>query len=203
MRKAFDILPPQRNLGRSAGETPAETTVAEVPPVQAADLHVGPIPFTTPEPRKTWSAPFFGVLKSGVVYLFVGIVSFAFFSALFWGYNRYQDRQRTALEESAGVAGTTNPVQASLRILNGSGSSERLEALKSALQAKGYDIRSTANASQASDRTVIFFKAEAEADALRLAQDLPQFAPSLEKNDDITGVDNLVILLGREPGRPQ
>ena len=136
------------------------------------------------------------------------LISFFFFSALFYGYNRYQDRQReTVAQEDNQVAGVATEDQVAalkLRLLNGSGSFEQLNVLEDALDEKGYKVRASGNAGQPSERTVIYYKEAKEEAALKLAADIGQFAPSLLKNDDLVAVDDIVILLGSLPnlGKP-
>lgn len=210
MRKAFDIMPPRSRSGSAPAEIPVPKVERDLSTleVQPHDWHVpvptrGPvIPIPTPDHSAGDSAGkrIFIAVKRGGMYLLVGLLSFSFFSALFYGYNRYQDRQRAALEGEESVSGAqTQQQSATLRILNGSGRSEQLTSLQDALEAKGYEVRSVGSAVQASERTVIYYKGVAEAQALALAADIGQFAPSLEKNDDLVGVDDIVILLGSLP----
>lgn len=210
MRKAFDIMPPRSRSGSAPAEIPVPKVERDLSAleVQPHDWHVpvptrGPvIPIPTPDHSGKDSAGkrIFIAVKRGGMYLLVGLLSFSFFSAIFYGYNRYQDRQRTALEEQGSVSGAQTPQQEStIRILNGSGSAEQLSALQEALETKGYEARSVGSAVQASERTIIYYKGTAEAQALSLAADIGQFASSLKKNDNLVGLDDIVVLLGSLP----
>jgi len=212
MRKAFDIVPPRSWSGTTPREIPLpkrekDLTVLDVQPHDwhAAQRAVAiPVPAPTKPAGPSFGRRLFLVVRQAGMYLLVGLFSFGFFSALFYGYNRYQDRQRAALEEEPSVSGEqTTTTQPSIRILNGSGSAEQLAALQEALDAKAYDVRSAGTASQSSERTIIYFRTSSEEQALALAADIGQFAPALEKNDDLVGVDDIVILLGSLPNLGQ
>lgn len=208
MRKAFDIIPPRSRSGTHGGDLPgpkAEQDFSTLE-VQPHDWHV-PAATTEIAPIDTSARPGFGrlailLVRQAGMYLIVGMISFFFFSALFYGYNLYQDRQREMVaQEDNRVAGVATDQVATLniRILNGSGSFEQLNALRDALEKKSYRILASGNAAQPSERTVIYYKTSQEEAALKLASDISQFAPSLQKNDDLVAVDDIIILLGSLP----
>jgi len=212
MRKIYDIRPPRTHPGAPVLEVPPPKVAKDLSSllVQEQDLHaaaplarhmakekvaaVGKKPFG----RTLWIA-----IKRGSLYLLVGLISFAFFSALFYGYNKLQEqRANQAQDQSAGVTGSEKVSlvpQVSLRILNGSGSQERLTALQDMLEAKGYEVRSVGTAATPSEKSIIYFKSAAQEAAVILVQDIAPFEPALERNDDLTGPDDIVILLGSRP----
>jgi|GEM_PF-5068104 len=206
MRKAFDILPPRSRSGAASLEIPPPRVERDLTTleVQPHDWHVRTPTIAPSEaiPGPSFVRQLFLMFRQGTLYLFVGLLSFALFSALFYGYNQYQDRQRAALGEESGVAGTQDAEsmpKPTIRTLNGSGSAAQLETLQDALETKGYEARATGTAAQPSERTLIYFRTDAEQMALKLAADIAQFAPALEKNDNVTGLDDIVILLGSLP----
>ena len=215
MPKIYDLLPPQRRTGDQSASWPAAQSEQEdysALTVQPHDLHQPaasanqPVTTVVEEvavPRRLFGTlwqPVAAATKQGLLYFGVGLASFLVFSLLFYGFNRYQDRQRAALqgEQVAGDQVTVTPAGPSIRILNGSGSAERLAELETALEATGYEARSVGTAAQPAEETVIYFRAVAQQAALQLADRLSAFTPRLEQNDDLVGTDDIVVLLGRD-----
>jgi hypothetical protein len=214
MEKAFDIRPPQRRL-----PILESTKDYSIPKVQGQSLHWPETPKTSfwrsfgqvlpRQPIKIhlplhWpfsTEKIFIIIKNGFIYLGVGLLSFVLFSGLFWGYNRYQEKRTAALNESAvsGQSTQLNSALPTIRLLNASGQSERVETMKDLIGRDGLEIRAVSSASQLSSKTIIYYRTSAEELALRLAQLLTNFSPAIEKNDDIAGLDDIVILIGISP----
>lgn len=137
-------------------------------------------------------------LKQGAIYFVVGLISFLFFISLFWGYQRYESGRRAVLTREQNVAGsqTQQGNQLSIRLLNASGSSEKLKVLTDILEENDLEVRTSGTAARKSEKTIIYYEKDSAEEALSLARILSQFAPALERNDDLVGVDDIVILLG-------
>lgn len=210
MRKIYDIRPPRSHPVATPLDMPPPKVAKDLSSllVQGQDLHAA-APFTRPAAKEEiaqQAARPFGqtlwlAIKHGGLYLLVGLMSFAFFSALFYGYNKFQE-QRAKTGQSETIAGSesiTLVPRVSLRILNGSGSQERLTALRDMLESRGYKIQSVGTAAQPSDKSIIYFKGAVQEEALAIVQAIAPFEPILAKNDDLTGPDDIVILLGSQP----
>ncbi len=195
MAKAFDILPPGSRSGINGIGIPAPGAKKDLSAleIQPHDWHAQSPPVNT----------VLSFIRQTGPYIVVGLMSFLVFSALFYGYSGYQNRQKEAVaskdNQVAGVAMQDQTAKLKIRVINASGRFEQLRALQDSLEAKGYIVRAAGNAAQPSERTIIYYKASGEEAALKLASDIGQFAPSLQKNDDLVAIDDIVILLGSLP----
>jgi hypothetical protein len=96
------------------------------------------------------------------------------------------------------AAGTFKYTNESIRIVNGNGRSGEATRIKTALEAKGYTIASTGNASKQYATTTILYKAgeQALADALKTAL-AADYSAVIELSDQATlGTYDAVIALG-------
>lgn len=108
----------------------------------------------------------------------------------------------TSATATTSVAATTtfNYTDESIRIVNGNGKSGEASRIKASLEAKGYTIASTGNASKSYDKTTILYKAgeQALAEALKSAI-AADYAATVQLSDQATlGSYDAVIALGAE-----
>lgn len=107
----------------------------------------------------------------------------------------------TSVTATTSAAATTfKYTDESIRIVNGNGKSGEASRIKASLEAKGYAIASTGNASKSYDKTTILYKAgeQALAEALKSAI-AADYAATVQLSDQATlGSYDAVIALGTE-----